>query len=29
MMSFEFLDGRAVQHGLIDAEKIWLSEAPN
>ena len=29
MMSFEFLDSRAVQHGLIDAEKIWFDDAPN
>ena len=29
MMSFEFLDGRAGKHGFVDAEKIWLSEAPN
>ena len=29
MVDFEFLDGRSVQHGWIDAEKIWFSEAPN
>ena len=29
MMSFEFLDGRSVQHSLIDAEKIWFDDAPN
>ena len=28
-MSFEFLDGRASQHGLIDAKKIWFDKAPN
>ena len=29
MMSFEFLDGRSVQHSLINAKKIWFDETPN
>ena len=29
MIVLEFLDGRAGKHGLVDAEKIWFSEAPN
>lgn len=29
MVDFEFLDGRSVQHGWIDAKKIWFDEAPN
>ena len=29
MTSFEFLDGRSIQHSLIDAEKIWFDEAPD
>ena len=29
MIDLEFLDGRSVQHSLIDAEKIWFDKAPN
>ena len=29
MIDLEFLDSRSVQHGLINAEKIWFDEAPD
>ena len=29
MIDLEFLDGRSVQHSLIDAKKIWFDKAPN
>ena len=29
MIVLEFLDGRPIQHSLIDAEKIWFDKAPD